>query len=531
MNQGKALGGSSAINAFVFVPPIKSLIDSWEALGNDGWNWDTLQPYFSKAYTSPPPVDVQSSKTLGVDRWTVLNAAATGPVQTSFMANFADPVREVWADTFAAENLLMSSDPFVNPSVGSFSCLSSIHPETKERSYSVSAYYRPIKDRENLHILTNAEVSKILFDETKSGCPIRASGVQYRHEGRTSVVNASKEIILAAGALQSPKILELSGIGDGGFLRKLGIDVVLDLPAVGENLQDHAVSSVCFEVADAVETLDALVRQEPEALAQAMQDYGTSRTGPMSHVGVTAYAYLPVRSPGGRQAIKQVLADSRPRLGEEVSSVRDLAYFQIAERALLDPSEPTAAYLTVAAQTAQSAGLLGESPPGPLPGKFLTIGAMLSQPLSRGTVHIQSNDYSKPPTIDPKYLTNPVDMEVLAQHMLEIESIASAPTFNKLLKSPLRYGNPALHLTSTEAAKNYLRDSAISMWHVGCTCAMLPKTKGGVVSSDLRVYGVENLRVVDASALPTISTANLQATVYAFAERASDIIKETWGTA
>jgi choline dehydrogenase-like flavoprotein len=155
---------------------------------------------------------------------------------------------------------------------------------------------------------------------------------------------------------------------------------------------------------------------------------------------------------------------------------------------------------------------------------------MLSRPLSRGTVHIQSNNSSAPPTIDPRYLTNPIDMEVLAQHMLAIEGIASAPLFSKLLKSPLRRGNPASHLISTEAAKQYLRDNVISMWHVGCTFAMLPKAKGGVVSSDLRVYGVENLRVVDASALPAISTANLQATVYGFAERLSDI-KEAWGSA
>jgi choline dehydrogenase-like flavoprotein len=150
------------------------------------------------------------------------------------------------------------------------------------------------RQREPSH-LTNAEVLKILFDETESGSQIRAAGVQYKYKGSTLVAKASKEVILAAGALQSPKIPEPPGIGDAKSLQKLGIDVVLDLPTVGENLQDHAVSSVCFEVTEGVETLDALVRQEPEVLAQVMQDYGTSRTGPMSHVGVTSYAYLPVR--------------------------------------------------------------------------------------------------------------------------------------------------------------------------------------------------------------------------------------------
>ncbi|KAI1305747.1 oxidoreductase [Xylaria venustula] len=529
LNQGKALGGSSAINAFVFVPPTKRLIDSWEALGNEGWNWNSMQPYFSKAYSSPPHVDAQSGRSLGVDRWADLNDAATGPLQTSFPADLTDPIREAWVETFAAEKQLMLRDPFISSSVGSFSCIASIHPETKERSYSVSAYYKPVRDRENLHILTDAKVVRILFNNTNDRERVRASGVRYRQQGHTFVIHARKEVILAAGALQSPKILELSGIGNAKLLEQFGISVIIDLPGVGENLQDHAVSSVCFEATDAVDTLDALIRQEPEPVAQALKDYGANRTGPMSHVGVTSYAYLPVKSTEGGRVIKEALVKNRLQLGE-ANNPRELVYFDLAERTILDPNEPTAAYLAVSTQTAQSAGWMEGSRPGPLPGKFLTIGAMLSQPLSRGTVHIQSSDHAVAPMIDPKYLTNPIDMEVHAQHMLNIERIASAPSFNKLLKQPLSHGNPASHLTSAAAAKQYLCDTAISMWHLGCTCAMLPRTKGGVVGKDLKVYGVENLRIVDSSALPMISTANLQATVYAFAERASDIIKATYDT-
>ncbi|KAI0389771.1 oxidoreductase [Xylariaceae sp. FL0594] len=506
LNQGKALGGSSAINAFVFVPPTKALIDSWEALGNEGWNWDSLQPYFSKAYTCPPAVDAQTAKQLGIGKWTATNTDATGPLQTSFPAEFTHPT-----------------------SAGAFSCLATIHPETKERSYSVSAYYKPIKDRANLHVLTNAQVMKILFDETEDGGgEIRATGVQYTHQGTASVVQASKEVILAADALQSPKILELSGVGDAKLLRGLGIDVILDLPAVGENLQDHTVSIICFEVNDGVETLDALLRQEPDTLAQAMRDYGTSRTGRMAHVGVTSYAYLPVRSSDGRDAIKRALAAYHTPGESGLSSARERAYFEITEKALLEGTDATAAYLTVASQTPQSAARFSELSGRPLPDNYLNIGAMLSHPLSRGTVHIRSGDYTAQPEIDPGYLTNAVDVEVLAQHVLDIEAnIANAPLFReKVLKAtPTHRHDP---LASAEEAKAYLRENAIGMWHLGCTCAMLPRDKGGVVAPDLKVYGIKNLRVVDASALPTISTANLQATVYAFAERATDIAKGAW---
>ncbi|KAI0164394.1 GMC oxidoreductase [Hypoxylon sp. FL1284] len=528
MNQGKLLGGSSAINAHVFVPPVTGLIDAWETIGNKGWNWKTMRRYFAKAYTSPS-VDESSRKILGIDGWKSTNNAAQGPLQASFPGAMTHPVRRAWAETFRAMGYCMKDDPFIDPSIGSFSCLASIHPDTKERSYSASAYYEPVKGRKNLHVLTNAHVDKILFDQTSK--PVRATGVQYKHDGETKVVSAAKEVILAAGALQSPKVLELSGIGNSALLKNHDIDVVVDLPAVGENLQDHAVCSTGFEVVDEVDTLDALARQEPEALAQAMQEYATQKTGPLSYLGVTTYSYLPIieyLTAEGQKKLRKLLDENRPPVAESLENARDRAYFEEVERALLSPNEPTGAYLTVVGQSVVPVDEAMGSPRGPVPEKFLSIGAILSQALSRGTVHIQSSDPSAAPAIDPKYLTNPVDMDVLANHMLQIETIARSSPLSKLLKQPLRRRDPASELTDLDAAKRYLRASAISNWHMGGSCAMLPREKGGVVDTELKVYGLQNLRVVDSSALPILSTANIQATVYAFAERAADLIKETW---
>lgn len=230
LNQGKTLGGSSSLNAHVFVPPFKGVIDSWEALGNLGWNWTMLRDYFSKAYSSPT-VTQDAKEGLAIEGWPELNEAK-GPIQTSF-GNEAHPIRKAWAELFRNNGQYNAGDPFIHSSVGSFSCLASIDSEGK-RSNSTSAYYKPVELRHNLHVLTNSLVEKILFDESK---PPRAIGVQYSHDGVSKTFQARNEVILAAGAFQSPKILQLSGVGGAELLEKHGIDIVMDLPGVGQNLQ------------------------------------------------------------------------------------------------------------------------------------------------------------------------------------------------------------------------------------------------------------------------------------------------------
>lgn len=528
LHQGKALGGSSALNAHVFVPPTKGVIDSWETLGNEGWNWDGLKTHLSKAYTSPT-VDKETEQALGIDGWARRNDAAKGPIQTSFSGDISHPVREAWADSFKESGHYMPEDPFLNGSVGSFSCLATIDPVRKERSYSANAYYNPAKGRGNLRVLTNAHVEKILTQ--KRGGSTKATGVQFTQDGEPKTILASKEVIIAAGVFQSPKILELSGIGNEELLNKYGIDVVEHLPGVGENLHDHAIVYTGFEAVDDVATLDSLIRQEREALQQAMQEYGATQSGPLSSCGVYSYAYLPVlehASAEGQEALKTLLDHNHPAPGSSPEDARARAFYDVAESTLLDQEQPSGAYVSALAQITIPLDANAEKPPDALPVKFITIGSILSQPLSRGSVHIRSKDPSAQPTIDPKYLSHPVDVEIMAHHVLQTKKIAGLSPFNNLLKKPLAHRDPAADFTDLEAAKAYARGNAISMWHLGGTCAMLPREKAGVVDTRLKVYGVENLRIVDASAIPLISTANLQATVYAFAEKAADIIKHDW---
>jgi choline dehydrogenase-like flavoprotein len=316
------------------------------------------------------------------------------------------------------------------------------------------------------------------------------------------------------------------------LLEKHGIRVVKDVRAVGQNLQDHIVCNIAFEAMDNIDTLDALIRQEPQVLGQAMQDYMTEQTGLLKSVGVTAYAYLPVMehlSEKSRESLKSLLDQYRPSARTHLPSdeARDLAYYKLAEQTLLDPQQPSGAFLALLAQNMLPVDPSSDSPAGPSPGKFITLGTMLSTPLSRGSVHIVSGNVLEPPIIDPNYLAHPLDVEVLGRHMLHLERLASPPSppsgggLHTVFKQPLVHRDPASHLTTMEEAERYLLTSAISMWHAAGTCAMLPQEKGGVVDA--------RLRVVDASAVPLVSTANLQATIYAFVKRAADIVKGDWG--
>lgn len=179
--------------------------------------------------------------------------------------------------------------------------------------------------------------------------------------------------------------------------------------------------------------------------------------------------------------------NNEPNWAKSLHKARTQAYLDVAERTLLDPGQPSAAHFSVLGQQVLPVDPESDSPKGAVPGNFITIGVLLSQPLSRGSVHITSADPSARPTIDPNYLSNPVDAEVFARHMSHIDTIARSSPFSKLLKQPLTRRDPASNLTDIEAAKRYIRTSAISIWHLGGTCAMLPKEKGGVVSPNLKV--------------------------------------------
>ncbi|CZR55876.1 related to alcohol oxidase [Phialocephala subalpina] len=516
LNQGKALGGSSAINAMMYIPPSKSVIDAWADLGNEGWDWETMKPYFAKTYSVealPSPTKAH----LGVS-WT--DKTTFGPIQTSHSRTRDSPLPKAWDQTFESMGFKMNDDPFSGTGAGSFPSFTSVDPKTGERSYAATAYYVPAADRPNLHVITDILVSKIILEN--QGPDTVATGIQYLGGSQTITIKALKEVILSAGALQSPKILELSGIGNRHLLESHGIEVLIENPHVGENLQDHFVSAITIIDEDPGD--ESLLDTNPTPLDSAMTSYIKQNLGPSTVEGISSVAFLPVINlldPEGQATLK-FLFEAHPPISDSNVPLAE-KYYTIARRCLELEGEASGSFLNAIYKSI--------NPSGP-PKLRSTLAFSLSQPLSRGSVHISSSNPINHPIIDPNYFSHPLDFGIYCRHMQFLETLAHSPPFSTVISSlntSSTKAPPGHYFEDLEVVKEYVKRTGTSMWHPTSTCAMLPREKGGVVDNRVRVYGVRGLRVCDASVMPLITRGNTQATVYAVAERAADIVKEDWG--
>lgn len=507
--------------------------DEWESAGNHGWGWNGISPYFRKFFTlSQPDIKLQAHADIN---WIDGNTLSTsGPIQAAFTDSPDNPLGKAWVDTFKKLGIGLTADPFSGRSTGAFSCPSSIDPITKTRSYSASAYYAPAAERTNLEVIVGATANKILLEGTSSDSGLAAHTVVFKtQDGTEYKAQAKCEVILAAGAFQTPKLLELSGIGRRSLLEKLGIPCTLDLPAVGENLQDHLMTGVSFEVTDGIMTGDALLRQDPGIVELFMQMYQEHKAGPLASGSLTSYAFTPIMT----EAISQFDPGAQKMLDEALTS---LAKHHHSERSQADflikmiraQSEATGALFAIPAQVnlhngPEQIGLTTN----PVDGNYLSLGSMLLHPLSRGSTHVASSDSKVPPTIDPRYLSHPLDIEVYARHLMFIEVLAKTEPLASFLKSNGRRAQPGPNggeVDTVEKAKEYIRATALSNNHPVGTCAMLPRDQDGVVDAELKVYGIERLRIVDSSIMPFIPMANTQTTVYAVAEKAADLIRKKY---
>jgi choline dehydrogenase-like flavoprotein len=351
---------------------------------------------------------------------------------------------------------------------------------------------------------------------------VTATGVQASVQNQIETFSASKEVILAAGVFNTPKLLELSGVGNEQLLKKYGIQTVINNPSVGENLQDHLMTGVSFEVADRVITGDALLRQEPEALQLAQKLYVEHQAGPFTIGGMQSHAFMPILEFADTAGLDRQaeLLDKYPPKPE------DIEYYNILRSIIDTPNECSAAWFMFLAQA--NLHEQGESFVGSilLPENYASLGCSQSHPFSRGSSHICSADVNAVPNIDPRYFSHPADLEIMARHVQALEMLRQTKELAPFFKPDGKRNHPdSFHIKGLEGAKKYVLDTALTTYHTCGTAAMLPKQKGGVVDVRLVVYGTNNLRLVDASVFPLIPRGNIMSTVYAVAEKAADIIR------
>ncbi|CAJ2507921.1 Uu.00g091070.m01.CDS01 [Anthostomella pinea] len=528
--QGKMLGGSSGMNGLNFTASAKTVVDGWAELGNPGWEWPAFSQSLAKTYTvakAPSLVTKPSDN--------------QGPVQVAFADDYMGSWPKVWADTIESFGFPGTQDTLTAQAAGGLMIPDTVDPALGIRSFAANAYLTPdVRGRANLTLRTGVEVKKVILKKPEGGQPggaAVATGVEITDPttGATTTVIAHREVIVAAGAFGSPKLLELSGIGDA---RRLGVDnVVVDAPGVGENLQNHPLVTLSFEVTNtAPPTKDAFLRaalrQDGEVLGGPMKEYMEHRTGPFASSGVTSAAQLPLPgldTPEGRQELERLF---RTTTGPSPGGAFGVAHERFVRTILSSRSEASGYYIFGPAYAAFNPDGTNALPP--MDGSedsYITVVLMLAHPLSRGSVHLVGAAAEQTLAIDPGYFSHPLDLEVMARHLQFIEQgLAVAEPLAKWLKpnGKRTVGVPeAGAFKDIEVAKKYLRDKAVAAQHVTGSCSMLPREMGGVVDPLLRVYGTRNLRVCDASVIPLMPRANPQATVYGMAEHASKIIKDS----
>ena len=510
----------------MIVYPSKAGIDAWEALGNKGWGWDSMKPYYRKFQTLSPPSDTTTAD-LSLQYLDKSLQGTSGPVQTSFAeSDFYSPLQKSWTKTFENLGLGVTADPITGEATGGFINPCSVDQKTKSRSHAGTAYYNAeVAKRPNLTLVAEAVAEGSLCDDASG--EKRAIGVQFKgKDGSTQTPKANKEVLVCAGAIQSPQLLELSGIGSAKHLESVGVTPIIHNPGVGENMQDHAVASISYEVQDGIPTIEGI--KTPGVLDALINMYSTSHSGPLTSSCISS-AYLPVpdwQAEGERPELDKLLEEHLKT--ENIKSPGLKKQIELLRSILQDRKDSTIQYFSPAVQLNPHTG------PKPTDwfgmkedGNYTTIAASLSHPFSRGSIHIKSADPTEKPAIDPKYLSNQLDLEILARHLLFVETVAKTEPLATHLKKDGRRVPPNARISTIEEAKKLIVDTVVSTYHPASTCAMMPRELDGVVDDKLKVYGTSNVRVCDASIFPLIPRGNIQTSVYAVAEKCADIVKGT----
>ncbi|KAF8242720.1 GMC oxidoreductase [Wilcoxina mikolae CBS 423.85] len=503
VDSAKIVGGGSAINGMFFDRGSKEDYDSWEKLGNKGWGWEGLEPYFKKSETFHPP-DPEQAKEFDIE-YDPTAHGFTGPIQAAF-PNFIYPQLKAIKDAMKKFRIPNPIDGTNGNAIGALWVSNAINPKSQTRSYAKTAYHDVAARRSNYHLLTQQQVTKILFDKNK-----KATGVTFSAGAGSTQrkVSAKAEIILAAGAIHSPQLLQLSGIGPKDLLNAHGIPVIVDLPGVGSNFQDHAslINMPNYTVTIPEPYIDPALMENATYNAQALAEYKANRTGPYT-AGVgngASFLPLPLIAPHSYKSLIKSTLESSTYLHPSAHS-NVIAGFKKQRELLLDSF---ATYKVAVDEFIVSTNL-----------QQIVV---LIKPLSRGFIGIGSADPFAKPEVEFRTITHPTDLAIIVESVKYARSFMASEGLRKFKPVEIY---PGVDVVSDEAlAKVVVKALSPTLMHPACTCAMMKRELGGVVDDELKVYGVEGLRIVDASVMPLIPGSHLSSTVYAVAEKAADIIK------
>lgn len=455
--RGKVVGGSSAINGMVYVRGDPHEYDTWARKGNAGWSYDEVSKYFRRLENYP-------------DGDPALRGHG-GPMHVTSRAKWdPDPLSDAFLQSCIESGIPAPSDY----NDGTFEGASYLQQTTHHgrRWSAADGYVLGARKPKNLTIRPRALTARVLFDGT------RAVGVEYLKGGERHQVFTRGEVLLCAGALQSPQLLELSGIGDADRLRALGIPVVAHLPGVGENLQDHLQVRLTFECARPL-TINDILNSKLRGARSAL-NYTLWRKGLLSTTSSTVHAITRTRPELDRPDVK----------------------IQIA---LISGQDRYA--------RSKEAGIDSFS--------GFSLGAFMLRPMSRGSVHITSPDPAHAPAMLANYISERDEKRTYLDALRQIRGIAAQPGFRLLLRRETR---PGPDVQDDDALLAYIRQTGQTSWHPISTCRM-GNDDCAVTDSALRVHCVEGLRVVDASVMPTMASSNTNAPAIMIGEKGADLVR------
>ncbi|WP_372761344.1 GMC family oxidoreductase [Pseudoalteromonas sp.] len=452
MPRGKVLGGSSSINAMVYIRGNKYDYDNWAEMGNAGWDYGSLLPYFIKAENNKAFIHSELHGT-------------QGPLHVQELTK-PSPVNQNFLTACAEQGITLNND--INGIEQQGARLSQVTQHKGERCSAAKAYLTPHLDRANLTVLTNCHVNKINIIENK------AQGVQIERDKQRSNLHANKEVIVCAGAINSPQLLMLSGVGPSAHLQAHNIKVAVPLEGVGANLHDHLTVVPLYKAKTSKGTFGLSVPGAGRVLKGCV-DWFTQRRGCLTSNFAESHAFIK-------------LFNDSPAPDVQLEFV---------------------------------IGLVDDHSRKLHMGHGYSIHSSIMRPKSRGSVRLADNNPRSAPLIDPNYLSHPDDLQVMLLGLKKTLQIMQSRAFDAIrgdMLYPLDVNNDAQLIA-------FIRQTADTEYHPVGTCKM-GTDPHAVVDPKLRVYGVAGLRVVDASIMPSIVTGNTNAPVIAIAEKAAELIKQ-----